>query len=104
MDKVFIGREQIVITSYYHDSAQPTESEDLEEGLRSEYRSGEVLTYARKREFDTSPSGGDAGNRTPVRCGFDGASPCAVCENATFRLRCLHKHLHRRTYSYKKFR
>lgn len=79
MDKVFIGREQIVITSYYHDSAQPTESEDLEEGLRSEYRSGEVRTYARKREFDTSPSGGDAGNRTPVRQQCNRTSPGAVC-------------------------
>lgn len=66
MDKVFIGRDQIVITSYYHDSAQPTESEDLEEGLRSEYRSGEVRTYARKREFDTSPSGGAQGARVEL--------------------------------------
>ena len=40
---------------------------------------------------------GDAGNRTPVRCGFDGASPCAVYANATFRLRYLHKHIYRRT-------
>ena len=78
MDKVFIGREQIVITSYYHDSAQPTESEDLEEGLRSEYRSGEVRTYARKREFDTSPSGGDGGNRTPVQWPAPNSSPSAV--------------------------
>ena len=40
---------------------------------------------------------GDAGNRTPVRCGVNGASPCAVYANATFRLRYLHKHIYRRT-------
>ena len=78
VDKIFIGRDQIVIASYYHDSARPTESEDLEEGLRSEYRSGEVRTYARKREFDTSPSGGDGGNRTPVRRWCNRTSPGAV--------------------------
>ena len=67
VDKVFIGREQIVIASYFHDSAAPIEFEDLEEALTSGHRAGEVRTYARKREFDTSPSGGDGGNRTPIQ-------------------------------------
>ena len=62
VDKIFIGRDQIVIASYYHDSAGPIEFEDLEEALVSGYRAGEVRTYARKHEFDTSPSGGDGGN------------------------------------------
>ena len=65
VDKVFIGREQIVIASYFHDSAAPIEFEDLEEALASGHRAGEVRTYARKREFDTSPSGGAKGIRTP---------------------------------------
>ncbi len=78
VDKIFIGREQIVIASYYHDSAAPIEFEDLEEALTSGYRAGEVRTYARKREFDTSPSGGDAGNRTPVRRWCNRTSPGAV--------------------------
>ena len=63
VDKVFIGREQIIIASYFHDSAAPIEFEELEEALTSGHRAGEVRTYARKREFDTSPSGGDGGNR-----------------------------------------
>jgi len=62
VDKIFIGRDQIVIASYYHDSAGPIEFEDLEEALVSGYRAGKVRTYARKHEFDTSPSGGDGGN------------------------------------------
>ena len=49
------GREQIIIASYFHDSAAPIEFEDLEEALTSGHRAGEVRTYARKREFDTSP-------------------------------------------------
>ncbi len=67
VDKVFIGRDQIVVASYFHGSTAPIEFEDLEEALTSGHRAGEVRTYARKREFDTSPWGGDAGNRTPVR-------------------------------------
>lgn len=67
VDKVFIGREQIVIASYFHDSAAPIEFEDLEEALTSGHRAGEVRTYARKREFDTSPSGGAAEGSTPTR-------------------------------------
>ena len=55
VDKVFIGREQIIIASYFHDSAAPIEFEDLEEALTTGHRAGEVRTYARKREFDTSP-------------------------------------------------
>ena len=78
VDKIFIGRDQIVIASYYHDSAQPIEFEDLHEALRSGDRSGEVRTYARKQEFDTSPSGGDGGNRTPVRRQCNRTSPGAV--------------------------
>lgn len=65
VDKVFIGREQIIIASYFHDSAAPIEFEDLEEALTSGHRAGEARTYARKREFDTSPSGGAKGIRTP---------------------------------------
>ena len=64
VDKVFIGREQIVIASYFYDSAGHIEFEDLEEALATGNRAGEVRTYARKREFDTSPSGGANGTRT----------------------------------------
>ena len=56
------GRDQIIIASYFHDSAAPIEFEDLEEALTTGHRAGEVRTYARKREFDTSPCSGDAGN------------------------------------------
>ena len=78
VDKIFIGRDQIVIASYYHDSAGPIEFEDLEEALVSGYRAGEVRTYARKREFDTSPWSGDGGNRTPVRRPHNRTSPGAA--------------------------
>lgn len=78
VDKVFIGREQIIIASYFHDSAAPIEFEELEEALTSGHRAGEVRTYARKREFDTSPSGGDGGNRTPVQWPAPNSSPSAV--------------------------
>ena len=67
VDKVFIGREQIVIASYFHDSAAPIEFEDLEEALTSGHRAREVRTYARKRELDTSPAGGAAEGSTPTR-------------------------------------
>ena len=80
VDKVFIGREQIIIASYFHDSAAPIEFEELEEALTSGHRAGEVRTYARKQEFDTSPSGGDGGNRTPVQQPTPRYSPSAVCE------------------------
>lgn len=62
VDKIFIGREQLVVASYYHDSAGPIEFKDLEEALTSGDRAGELRTYARKREFDSSPSGGDGEN------------------------------------------
>lgn len=62
VDKIFIGREQIVIASYYHDSAAPIEFEDLEDALTSGHRAGEVRTYARKREFNSSPFSGDGEN------------------------------------------
>ena len=52
------GRNQIVIASHYYDSEKHTEFEDLEGALLSGDRAGEVRTYARKHEFDTSPSGG----------------------------------------------
>lgn len=78
VDKIFIGRDQIVIASYYHNSAGPIEFEDLEEALISGDRAGEVRTYARKREFDTSPWSGDAGNRTPVRRACNRTSPGAA--------------------------
>ena len=55
VDKVYIRHNQIVIASYYHDSARPIEFEDLEEVLLSGDRAREVRTYARKRELDTSP-------------------------------------------------
>ena len=67
VDKVFIGREQIIIASCFHDSAAPIEFEDLEEALTSGHRAGEVRTYARKREFDTSPSSGAAEGSTSTR-------------------------------------
>ena len=55
VDKVYIGREQIVIASYFHDSAIPIEFEELEEALSSGDSAGEVRPYAQKREFNTSP-------------------------------------------------
>lgn len=78
VDKVFIGRDQIVVASYFHDSTAPIEFEDLEEALTSGHRAGEVRTYARKREFNTSPWSGDAGNRTPVRRACNRTSPGAA--------------------------
>ena len=54
VDKVYIGREQIVIASYFNDSAGPIEFEELGEALTSGDRAGELRTYARKRELDTS--------------------------------------------------
>ncbi|MST64185.1 hypothetical protein FYJ77_05060 [Schaalia hyovaginalis] len=51
----------LVVASYFHDSTAAIEFEDLEEALTSGHRAGEVRTYARKREFNTSPSGGDGG-------------------------------------------
>ena len=78
VDKVFIGREQIVIASFFYDSAGHIEFEDLEEALATGNRAGEVRTYARKREFNTSPSGGDGGNRTPVQWPAPNSSPSAV--------------------------
>ena len=66
VDKVFIGREQIVIASYFHDSAAPIEFEDLEAALISGHRAGEVRTYARKREFNTSPWSGAHGARVEL--------------------------------------
>nr|WP_222129916.1 MULTISPECIES: zinc ribbon domain-containing protein [unclassified Corynebacterium] len=64
VDKIFIGREQIIIAPYYHDSAGPIEFEELEEALTSGHRAGEVRTYARKREFDASPWSGAKGEVT----------------------------------------
>ena len=58
VDKVFVGPNQIVIVSYYYDSEKHIELEDLEEALLSGDRAEEVRMYARKHEFDTSPSGG----------------------------------------------
>ena len=58
VDKVFVGPNQIVIVSYYYDSEKHIELDDLEGALLSGDRAGEVRTYARKHEFDTSPSGG----------------------------------------------
>lgn len=80
MNKVHhIGCNQIIIASYYHDSAQPIEFENREATLHSGDSAGEVRIYARKREFDTSPSGGDGGNRTPVQWQAPSSSPSAVC-------------------------
>ena len=78
VDKVFVGPNQIVIVSYYYDSEKPIEFEDLEEALLSGDRAEEVRMYARKHEFDTSPSGGDGGNRTPVRRPHNRTSPGAA--------------------------
>ena len=78
VDKVFVGPNQIVIVSYYYDSEKPIEFEDLEEALLSGDRAEEVRMYARKHEFDTSPSSGDGGNRTPVRRAHNRTSPGAA--------------------------
>ena len=76
--KVFVGPNQIVIVSYYYDSEKHIELEDLEEALLSGDRAEEVRMYARKHEFDTSPSSGDGGNRTPVRRAHNRTSPGAA--------------------------
>ena len=78
IDKVFVGPNQIVIVSYYYDSEKHIELEDLEEALLSGDRAEEVRMYARKHEFDTSPSSGDGGNRTPVRRPHNRTSPGAA--------------------------
>ena len=78
VDKVFVGPNQIVIVSYYYDSEKHIELEDLEEALLSGDRAEEVRMYARKHEFDTSPSSGDGGNRTPVRRAYNRTSPGAA--------------------------
>jgi len=78
VDKVFVGPNQIVIVSYYYDSEKHIELEDLEEALLSGDRAEEVRMYARKHEFDTSPSSGDGGNRTPVRRAHNRTSPGAA--------------------------
>lgn len=78
VDKVFVGPNQIVIVSYYYDSEKHIELEDLEEALLSGDRAEEVRMYARKHEFDTSPSSGDGGNRTPVRRPHNRTSPGAA--------------------------
>ena len=78
VDKVFAGRNQIVIASHYYDSEKHIEFEGLEEALLNGHRAGEVRTYARKHEFDTSPWSGDGGNRTPVRRPHNRTSPGAA--------------------------
>ena len=78
VNKVFVGPNQIVIVSYYYDSEKHIELEDLEEALLSGDRAEEVRMYARKHEFDTSPSSGDGGNRTPVRRAHNRTSPGAA--------------------------
>ena len=78
VDKVVVGRNQIVIASHYYDSEKHIEFEGLEEALLNGHRAGEVRTYARKHELDTSPSGGDGGNRTPVRRPHNRTSPGAA--------------------------
>lgn len=80
VDKVFVGRNQIVIASYYYDSEKHIEFEDLEEALLNLNgdKAEEVRTYARKHEFDTSPWSGDGGNRTPVRRPHNRTSPGAA--------------------------
>ena len=78
VDKVVVGRNQIVIASHYYDSEKHIEFEDLEGAFLSGVSAGEVRTYARKHEFDTSPSGGDGGNRTPVRRTHNRTSPGAA--------------------------
>lgn len=77
VDKIFIGRDQIVIASYYHDSARPIEFEDLEAALTSGHRAGEVRTYARKREFDTSPWSGEWGESNPHNPAASVSGPAA---------------------------
>lgn len=63
MDKIHIASQQLVVASYYHDSAGPIEFDDLEEALPSGDRAGELRTWAQKREFDACPWGGAEGAR-----------------------------------------
>lgn len=65
VDKIYITCNQIIIVFYYYNDTQPIEYEDLEEALTAGSKTGELRTYARKREFDSSPSGGAKGIRTP---------------------------------------
>lgn len=66
VNKVFAGRNQIVIASHYYDSEKHIEFEGLEEALLNGHRAGEVRTYARKHEFDTSPWSGAQGARVEL--------------------------------------
>lgn len=68
IDKIYIGREQLVVASYYHDSAGPIEFEDLEEALTSGDRAGgtaNVLSreQERVRQFPLRWRWGDSPNR-----------------------------------------
>lgn len=69
IDKIYLSKEQIVVVTYYFDSVKTFEVGDLDEALENLHENGELRTFPRasRREFDSSPFSGDAGNRTLVR-------------------------------------
>ena len=58
--RIFIRREQIVLASYYHTVLSLSSSRMSKQRSTME----KVRAHDRKREFGTSPSGADGGNRT----------------------------------------
>ncbi|EFW08778.1 hypothetical protein HMPREF9005_2245 [Actinomyces sp. oral taxon 178 str. F0338] len=66
VDKVFIGHDQIVIASYYHDSARPIEFEDLEEALTIGHRAGKCKPTL-ESESSTLPPQVETGGIEPPR-------------------------------------
>ncbi len=69
VDKIFAGAKTLTIASWFFNGGAEITHEDLAEARKK----GEVS------EFDTSPRGGDGGNRTPVRRPAPRYSPGAVC-------------------------
>lgn len=59
IDKIFVGAKTLTIASWFFDKGTAITFDNLAEAKQT----GEVLNI----EFNTSPSGGAAGNRTPVR-------------------------------------
>ena len=71
VDKIFVGATTLTIASWFLDHGAEFTLDDLNEMKET----GEVLNV----EFNTSPRGGDGGNRTRVRRLAPRYSPGAVC-------------------------
>ena len=83
---------RIVVATYTHDYTEPLKHEDIVDALINGHRLGEVLIFPQTQEFDTSPSGGAAGNRTPVHFGDSVSSTSVVRESVL--LGPAHRHEH----------